>query len=417
MNIAGLALFCFQVGFKRLGEFTMVVRKPSSLRKLCHRGPTGYIVRVSVAAFAVILLLLLCVRSLLGASSATENLSTSSLECGQVSCELVNGCVDHHGWLHVFHPPSATLDSMVSRLSSFSVRRLQHRTYLAKGFKQKIPQNALQKKKAILMERYEKNNCGHVLGDEVWSSFRLTMLHADERQRTDEIWLNFTRSERAKCDDMFNAIFPSVIHRDEHFKQLCYEKIVFGVKGISYADGYELETQSYLTSKSFASDMLRFRKKFYAYANLRTPLQQPDTIVIMVKKEGLHMVNIDNVDLLISAVASELPGFRVLPISWSDFGLQEQVQLLSRTKLLISLPGSDIMNGIFLPNNSHMLIYCRYVHGTEEKSNEVALWFRHLHYIHTTEVCDKDSRPLDNGNVWVNVSRAQSVAKHLLQGL
>ena len=89
-----------------------------------------------------------------------------------------------------------------------------------------------------------------------------------------------------------------------------------------------------------------------------------------------------------------------------------QIQLMRRTKIMISLPGSDIMNAVFMPDNSVLIVYCRYVDGRKESSNEIRLWYKYLRYLHTFEFCDEanDVKLMESKNVWVNTQSLQRVS-------
>jgi hypothetical protein len=79
-------------------------------------------------------------------------------------------------------------------------------------------------------------------------------------------------------------------------------------------------------------------------------------------------------------------------ISWSDYDMAEQIQLMCRTRAMISLPGSDIMNGIFLRDQGAFVLYCRHIGGGTgrdkleyfDTSNERTYWFDKLPYVDTT---------------------------------
>lgn len=72
--------------------------------------------------------------------------------------------------------------------------------------------------------------------------------------------------------------------------------------------------------------------------------------------------------------------------------MAEQIQLMSRTRAMISLPGSDIMNGIFLPDGAALLLYCRPMDRNLtlfDASNERTFWFDRVSYVNaSTEECN-----------------------------
>ena len=332
----------------------------------------------------------------------------TTLKCSRHSCMLRNTCVREDGVL-LLYGAHAQMILVKNFLATFRVRSFGGARYSAELAGKALPALRYSSRFGILIDRYVENNCGHILGDEVWSVFRLALSHDKgnniERHGVGDVLLNF--STLHPCDEMFHAISRRVYTLGQR-ETVCYEKVVLGVSGISYADGYGIESQRYLRSSNFTNEMRMFRKLFY----LRSIVKSQATaskVLIMVKKVGSHMVNIENIDELEAVVKVRLPWLSVMRVSWSDMSHHEQVRLLSETKLIISLPGSDLMNGIFLPDGSHIVIFCRYVDGREEASNERALWLKHLGYITVNEFCGDNTRESSNHNVWVNVSSALRV--------
>ena len=62
---------------------------------------------------------------------------------------------------------------------------------------------------------------------------------------------------------------------------------------------------------------------------------------------------------------------------------------MANTDIVISLPGSDIMPGVFLPPGAEMIVPCRLMSGGRwRKSLDIQLWFQYSHVI-PTEYCEK----------------------------
>ena len=125
----------------------------------------------------------------------------------------------------------------------------------------------------------------------------------------------------------------------------------------------------------------------------------------MQKKYGEHLVAIENIDELKNAAATEFSDTQVQVISWDDYSVAEQIELMAQTKFFISLPGADVMNAIFLPNDAILVVFCRYFNGQMERSNEIRLWYRFVRHLRVFEFCGEEDVVLQpSGNMWVNTS-------------
>ena len=189
----------------------------------------------------------------------------------------------------------------------------------------------------------------------------------------------------------------------------------FGVSGMSYVDGYSVgESTEYLKSAQFIQDIKDFREQFFSFERQSQVAVESTEVTLkaafMVKKSGLHMSNIGNRGELMAVVKDCLPGLSVEEVSWADFYPVEQIHILKQTKVLISLPGSDVMNAVFLPDGSWLIVFCRIVDGNVEYSNEIALWFRYMRHLHVVEVCGQHVTRMDSGSdVLVNASKLKEV--------
>ena len=216
------------------------------------------------------------------------------------------------------------------------------------------------------------------------------------------------RSVVPACDAHFDSLVKDggvyTLRSEPQTGQIkCYNSIYFGVTGMSYVDG----DVDYLSSSEFPTDAKAFRTLFYDRALVARTQIGKDRLVIMQKKTGEHLVSIENLNQLVEAATERFGNLQVIVVSWDDYTIKEMIQLMRRTKMMVSLPGSDIMNAIFMRDNSFLVIYCRYVNGVKEGSNEVRLWYKYLAHLTTFEFCvdHVDVHLTETNNVWVNVSR------------
>jgi hypothetical protein len=84
--------------------------------------------------------------------------------------------------------------------------------------------------------------------------------------------------------------------------------------------------------------------------------------------------------------------------------------VMRNSDVVVSLPGSDVMRGIFLPDGALIILPCRRgpstiayieIDGWQPYSPEAILWLRHLPYIQVAEYC---------GHRRVHVSTRRSAA-------
>eukprot|EP00982_Pelagococcus_subviridis_P005841 29852-Pelagococcus_subviridis.AAC.2 len=329
------------------------------------------------------------------------------MTCDSNSCDISEACVANNRTLFVIG--SASVPIVERALLSVRLRRNGSVALNVRALDISILTTSRRRSKAFLIERYVDNNCGHILGDEVWPAFRMMQKYAPNSDRLGhESDLYVDRPSRPRCDDYFDAlvkngeVFDLNLKTEVESRIICYDHVYFGMSGFSYVD----EDLAYLSSPVFSADAKAFRNKFY----MKYPSKEkenPDKLVIMEKRSGDHLTNIDNINELKLAAARTFKELDVLIACLEDYSVGNQVELMSRTKMLISLPGSDVMNAIFMQDDSTLLVYCRFVNGVKENSNEIRLWFRYLVHLRVFEFCSEfpDVRLEDNRNVWINVTR------------
>ena len=114
----------------------------------------------------------------------------------------------------------------------------------------------------------------------------------------------------------------------------------------------------------------------------------------------------DNLDQVVDDVKRARPHWNVSSISWLGMPLVEQVRRTHGTNAFVSLPGTDVINGFFLPDNSGLIMPCRFdAHAYEGKGGlheswEVDAIFSTMPWITTIQFCD---------GVVTNVGRVMTV--------
>ena len=275
-----------------------------------------------------------------------------------------------------------------SALESTMEKALQnYRTWTSVGFGRALNASTTYSwstRAAAIVDRFVSRNCGHDLGDEAWPIFRLMRLFSEPNEQLHALYFKSTRPRY--CDPVLFPLAEKVYTKHDLPSPdiQCYARIYFGTRGISYMSNGGTAPHRMTT---FESDMRAFRAHYYKYANVSSTPRRLDTIVVMEKRQGKHMSNIGNRYEMIDYLKKQFPSFHVKLVTWSDYTIEEQVRLMSRTQAMISLPGSDVMNAIFLPDDGALIMYCR-VLGVDGQSgkpahdnNEWKYWFRHLSYM------------------------------------
>ena len=245
---------------------------------------------------------------------------------------------------------------------------------------------------AAITNRFVSGNCGHDLGDEAMAIFRLMQLFPDP---PDRLTTFFLAGRPHACDKVLAPMAESlIISRTMMPGQLmCFQRVYVGTRSVNYMSDHGGTWENRM--ETLERDMKSFRTFYYMHAQVRMPrtLEEMDTILIMQKRNGLHLSNIGNRQEIAEFLRREFSTYKVEIITWTDYTMVEQIKLLSRTRAIISLPGSDIMNGIFLPDGGALVLYCRpmgdFNKSGFDTSNERKFWFDRVSYVHaSTEDCN-----------------------------
>ena len=337
---------------------------------------------------------------------------TSSIRCSD-TCLLRHACIPSNGTVTVYGEDADRLRGMIA---SFQLRSNREGVLLVNAVNAHNKFSGVWRRSAILVDRYVETNCGHILGDEVWPIFRIMLQRRHALALWDKWDIYIDRAKEARCDSYFTPLtdgevltYKNSLARNKETR--CYENIYFGTSGLSYVD----DDVKYLSSTRFSEEARLFRDMYFRA--FRAERYKPSKILIMQKKTGEHLVAIENLEELKLAAAAEFKDNEVQTASWSDYTIAEQITLMARTKVFISLPGSDVMNAIFLPDNSILVVYCRYYNDQIEGSNEIRLWYRFFRHIQVFEFCEAntDVSPRSPGQVWVNVSRLSDLRSRLAE--
>ena len=237
---------------------------------------------------------------------------------------------------------------------------------------------------ATISHRAISDNCGHDLGDCAVATFRVMQLFPDVPQRLTNYYLT---GRKGKCDKVFNLMAENFVNAHHLQTELkCFARLYFGTRSVSYMLDHGTWEKRLPTLET---DMKAFRDLHYRQAGV-DPGVKRDTLLLMEKRAGSHFANLGNITELTVYLRDEFPNYRIQVATWSDYTITEQVHIMSRTRAMIALPGSDVMNAIFFQDNTPLVMYCRVMsEGEFDTSNERKFWFDRVKYVDaSTEDCN-----------------------------
>jgi hypothetical protein len=222
----------------------------------------------------------------------------------------------------------------------------------------------------VLIRHYVPGNWGHTLGDDVFPTFQ-----------AQELWgigpeLGVVLYERSPSARLFRFLTTTdPLSAGPSFRK-CFSRLISGWSHFGYASRKNVLPGASLN---------RFRDYVMDHLNVSWRAG-PRTLTFTVLEKDMsaaeHRATIADAADFERRLLRLYPGAVVQRVRWSGVANKDQVQIMINTDVVISLPGSDIMNCIFLPPVSAMIIPHRRVSGSWEGSNEIDIWFRFAPHVY-----------------------------------
>jgi len=249
------------------------------------------------------------------------------------------------------------------------------------------------------LHRYYSQNVGHTLGDDVFAIFQgLHSWGADTLQTNLHIFVDDTTSPAP-----FEIITKFEIrHRPED--NVCFETFYGGWQGLGFVSISAAEMNKYNgrnpkpeVSGRLGKILWNFRNTAWARYGLKS---SPECVTLISKdlEHSEHPHYIDNMKDIRLAVSSAWDGC-VQELSWHGMSIKDQVSAMARSVAVLTLPGSDCMNAVFLPDNATVVVPDRRANGVWQSSNEFRNWFKHADWLffdhyrpHQDHLCDNTIR-------------------------
>lgn len=231
------------------------------------------------------------------------------------------------------------------------------------------------------LRRYYSGNVGHTLGDDVFAIFR--GVHSwgfDVVESNLKVFL-----DHLDATEVFKVITRNeVVLRPKI--NLCYETFYAGWQGLGFValsaaemETYDGRNQKPEFSKRLGGALQSFRNTAWRVLDIESS-SPCITLVVKDLKHSEHPYYIDNMEDIFEAVSKAWSGC-VQQVSWFGMPIKEQVTTMANSVAVLTLPGSDCMNAVFLPDNSRVVVPDRRAKGVWQGSNEYRNWFKHAYWL------------------------------------
>ena len=232
------------------------------------------------------------------------------------------------------------------------------------------------------IHRYYLKNLGHTLGDDAYAIFRGVSRWNLTLHETDlHIFL----------DDMA-ASYPLEIVTSKPLRlrpnnDVCFQNFFGGWQGHGFValrademDLYDGRSAKPPEMEEIGRILQRFRNA--AWQRYGIDGHHADCITLIKKdaNHAEHVATVDDFEVLSQMVTKHWNGC-VQTLSWFGMPMEKQVRIMSRSRSVFSLPGSDCMNAVFLPDNAVVVLPDRRLNETWQGSNEYRLWFKHAKWL------------------------------------
>ena len=273
-----------------------------------------------------------------------------------------------------------------------------------KDWGKKIEKVEIKKGIWIIIGKYCDWNAGHVLGDEVYAVWRT--LTAFGLQNSN---FNIITNNKGNHLKQYKCITNNKLYHFKDFKnkEVLFETLIFGMSRNGYSNCYS--NVSYLPpiTETFES----FRTHTYKLFNIKEDKNR--SIIILDKNAATsdHKCKLYDIDMIIELLKDKYTSHNIKKINWYGMKMEDQVKEMSLADIVISLPGSDLMNCIFLNPKSSIIYPYRFINTrSTEGSNEIGLWFRHTH--NCIEISDVSSVYVDS-QLYSKLNDPNILLKHI----
>jgi len=275
-------------------------------------------------------------------------------------------------------------------------------------------------KTALFVTRYEYANLYHTMTD-WYNAYASVAAHGLVGQSGNIEVVFFDGHSWGKLDDAWGALFGSYSFVKHKETPVCYKRALFVPAG--YMGGVSLNTitKSRLadscTGQPEAREFARwFLARFGFEPRPKSGAAGGPTITLMLRKDYLAHPRIGNRGAtrkigneqeVVSALEAVAPGAVVLAMNPAELTMREQVEIISKTDLLIGVHGAGMTYALLLPDGAHVIEMKPRSHRGEPHFKAMSNWAG-LDYFAFTDNSGSDSA------LRVDVSKLASKAREML---
>lgn len=309
------------------------------------------------------------------------------------SCILENVCLDYAKREILYHTRDGSPAHILPPSSFYySSRCTDSSTMAIKHIRGRLPADAAwENVTGVLTSAYYHENPGHILGDEVMAIFFLLHKFGLERD-TIEILLEFDARNIPRLHP-----YDLILHdRSQEIVDVstlpltCFARLAIGTSRFSYASG------------GFSRVELRdFRQYVLDRFGIKDVAMHPSStkVAILTKQasDSEHPTQWNEKEF-VQELARRHPDWDVAEMEWAGMSVRDQVVAFLDVDVVITLPGSMIMNAVFLREGAGVVLPCRTVAGNVEHSNEVPLLLQYQEWVQAVEFCGPSMTDVDGTN-------------------
>lgn len=355
------------------------------------------------------------IESRLYQSEVIDEFIFSNVTCNGNSCEITNACVTSNNGVMLFGSEDHVFNESVK------LKPIVKQNYKCSQCDAHVPverksgsgKHFFHDSTATLAAGLDNRNCGHQLGDVIWPMIRLNLKYRSEK----DVILNglgtlFVETSKFYCSNLYKPLAYNMITYNSLVKnEVCFNKLLVGTDGENYSS-----SANGIVKKNFSRDMRVMRSLYYKMYDIKEN-QKMDHIIISIKRSyggGTHFLNIHNIREVVDMLTANFPSYEVMILSWEDYSMKDQLKLLARTKVYISLPGAALMNGAFLQDRAILISFCRNDgSGRRTEGVEYNYWFNNLDYGKFLMFCKNDEMSLIGYDTNVKVDKLKKTLYRL----
>lgn len=298
----------------------------------------------------------------------------------------------------------------------------------------------------IYKEPYYIGNLGHLLGDDIWATFSMLFKFNLDNLNPSKLFILMETSNQGQmlgsqhAIEHYKLITPNeIIYIDPSVQKMCVENLLVGWNELTYSHNHrDLSLQQVTafkkssikpeyTAKSAAwlqngttitvsffdhshsvlslfPQVKAFRKRALKYIGKPDDRSTSCDVLFVLKDNAIadHKFWISNVPELMNALRTR-SNCTITSMTLSGFTFSQQIEAFINKRIVVALPGSDIMNSIFQPINSGLICPYRCNDNKCGGSMEIALWYSRIPHRHFVNIPPNKSLKWNGSTLTWNV--------------